>query len=197
MLPTHRLYGSPRYINSRPSIFGDTFLFLLLLLSSYTFFLSAWDNETIRNQLISGKSPLALHVSHFSFCVLKNCRHSHRQSPVFPIRWFICGEPPQYPHRPPQIPTTCCHQLLHLTHTSATLAQYFATFRPFWWLFYHNRYILTNLATFFEKTLAIVWKMSPVLPREREVWLSRHSVASLGVYSVQWAAEKQCFQQTQ
>ncbi len=45
----------------------------------------------------------------------------------------------------------------------------------------------------FEKTLAI-WKMSPVLPREREVWLSRRSVASLCVYSVQWAAVKQRIQ---
>ncbi len=36
--------------------------------------------------------------------------------------------------------------------------------------------------------------MSPVLPREREVWLSRRSVASLGVYSVQWPAEKQRIQ---
>ncbi len=33
--------------------------------------------------------------------------------------------------------------------------------------------------------------MSPVLPREHELWLSRRSVASLGVYSVQWAAGKQ------
>ncbi len=34
VFPTHRLYlgGPPRYINGRPSIFGDTFLFLLLLL---------------------------------------------------------------------------------------------------------------------------------------------------------------------
>ncbi len=36
--------------------------------------------------------------------------------------------------------------------------------------------------------------MSPVLPREREVWLSWRSVASLGIYSVQWAAEKQHIQ---
>ncbi len=36
--------------------------------------------------------------------------------------------------------------------------------------------------------------MSPVLPREREVWLSRRSVASLCVYSVQWASEKQRIQ---
>ncbi len=36
--------------------------------------------------------------------------------------------------------------------------------------------------------------MSPVLPRESEVWLSWRSVASLGICSEQWAAEKQRFQ---
>ncbi len=50
---------------------------------------------------------------------------------VFPTRWFICGGPPQYPHRPPQIPTAPCHQLPRLTHTNATSALYLATFRPF------------------------------------------------------------------
>ncbi len=79
------------YIYSRPSIFGDTFLFLLLLLSSYTFFLSARENETIRNRLTIGKSPLAPHISYGSFCVLKNCRHSHRQPPVFPIGSFVAS----------------------------------------------------------------------------------------------------------
>ncbi len=44
--PTHRLY-----INGRPIIFGDTFLFLLLLLSLTLFFLSIRDNETIRDRL--------------------------------------------------------------------------------------------------------------------------------------------------
>ncbi len=33
-----------------------------------------------------------------------------------------------------------------------------------------------------------------VLPRERKVWLSRRSVASLGVCSEQWAAVKQRIQ---
>ncbi len=65
------------------------------------FFLSARDNETIRDRLNSGKSPLALCVSYCSFCVLKKCRHSHRRSPpVFPIRWFICGGPQLLPSAP-------------------------------------------------------------------------------------------------
>ncbi len=90
VFPTHRLY-----INGRPSIFGGTFLFLLLLLS-LTLFLSARDNENICDRLTSGKSPLAPRVLYCSFCVLNNCRHSHRQSPVFPI-WFICDGPQQHP----------------------------------------------------------------------------------------------------
>ncbi len=131
MFPTHRLYlgGPPRYINGRPSIFGDTFLLSLQLF----FFLSARDNETIRDRLTRGKSPLARHVSYCSFCVLKNCPHSHRQALSL------------YLWRAATISTTRCHQLPHLTHKSVTLAQYLATFRPFWRLFSHNRYILTNL----------------------------------------------------
>ncbi len=35
--------------------------------------------------------------------------------------------------------------------------------------------------------------MSPVLPCESKVGLSPHSLVSLGVSSVQWAAEKQRF----
>ncbi len=36
--------------------------------------------------------------------------------------------------------------------------------------------------------------MSSVLAHEREIWLSRRSVTSLGVCSEQWAAEKQNIQ---
>ncbi len=138
MFPTHRLYlgGPPRYINGCPSIFGDTFLLSLTLF--FFFFLSTRDNETIRDRL-TRKSPLARRVSHCLFCVLKNCRHSHRQSLSLYL-WRVAT-----------ISTARCHQLPHLTHKSATLAQYLATFRPFWRLFSHNRYILTNLATFLDK----------------------------------------------
>ncbi len=57
------------------------------------FFLSARDNETIRDWITSGKSPLVLCVSYCSFCELKNVDTPS----VFPIRWFICGGPQQYP----------------------------------------------------------------------------------------------------
>ncbi len=104
------------------------------------FFLSARDNETIRDRITSGKSPLVLCVSYCSFCELKNRRHSLSVSHTLIYLW-----------RAATISTTHCHQLPRLTHTSATLAQYLATFRPFCWLFPHNRYILTNLAIFFKK----------------------------------------------
>ncbi len=103
------------------------------------FFLSTRDNETIRDRLTRGKSPLARRISYCSFCVLRNCRHSHRQALSL------------YLWRAATISTARCHQLPHLTHKCATLAQYLATFRPFWRLFSHNRYILTNLATFLDK----------------------------------------------
>ncbi len=135
MFPTHRL-GPPRYINGRPSIFGDTFLFLLLLLS-YTFFLTARDNETIRDRLTSWKSPRAWRVSHFSFCVLKNCRHSHRQALSL------------YLWRAATISTARCHQLPHLTHRARLSV--FSNFQTLLAAFFHNRYILTNLATFLKK----------------------------------------------
>ncbi len=50
------------------------------------------------------------------------------------------------------------HQLPRLSHTSATLALYLATFRTFWRLLFHIRYILTtNLVTFGKKIpLAII-----------------------------------------
>ncbi len=54
-----------------------------------------------------------------------------------------------YLWRAATISTARCHQLPRLTHTSATLALYLVTFRPFWRLFSLNGYILTNLATFF------------------------------------------------
>ncbi len=124
---------------------------------------------------------LALLVSYSSFCVLENCRHSHRQSPVFPIRSFICGGPPQY-----QPPAAISSRV-----TSATLALYLATWRPFWQLFFHNRYIL---ATFLKKTLAFInlEDISSTAPgREREVWLPAQCCFSLRLL---WAAEKQHIQ---
>ncbi len=65
-----QIYLRPKNITKYLSIFGDTFLFLLLL-SSYTFFLflSARD-KTISDRITSGKSPLTLSVSFCSFCML-------------------------------------------------------------------------------------------------------------------------------
>ncbi len=115
-----------------------THFFFLLLLLSLTFFLSARDNETIHDRLTIDNLP-----SHVRLVLCaRELWHSHRQPPVFPIRSFICAT----------ISNTSGHQFPHLSHTSATLAQYLATFRTFWWLFFHNEYILTtNLATFFEE----------------------------------------------
>ncbi len=102
-----------------------------------------------------------------------------------------------YLRRAASISTALCHQLLCLTCTSTTLALYLATLRPCWCLFFHNRYILTNLAKFFEKNVAFIHlkDVASTAPgREREVWLSRRSVAFLCVCSEQWAAEKQHIQ---
>ncbi len=90
MFPIHRLYlsGPPRYI------WWHIFVFINII--SYAFIIHR-DNETICDWLTVGKSPLVLHVLYGSFCVLENCRHSHIQSPGFPIHTFICGGPQQYP----------------------------------------------------------------------------------------------------
>ncbi len=72
------------------------------------------------------------------------------------------------------------------THTSATLAQYLATFRPFWRLFFPiKRYILTNLATFLKKTLAIVQleDVSSAAPRVRGLTPGAVSPLSASVLS--------------
>jgi len=105
---------------------GRIFMSAQVYFVTLFFILSARENETVRDRLTSGKSSLALSVSYFSFCVLKNCQLSHRKSPVFPIRSFIYGGPQQYP--PPSA--------ISSRVTSATLALYLATFRPFWRLFF-------------------------------------------------------------
>ncbi len=84
-------------------------------------------------------------------------------------------------HRPlPSAPASHTHE--------CDFSTIFCNFQTLLATFFHRIYKLTNLATWFG------WKMSPVLPREREVWLSQRSVSSLGICSVQWAAEKQCIQ---
>ncbi len=100
-----------------------------------------------------------------------------------------------YLWRAATISTAGCHQLPRLTHTSATLALYLVTFRPFWRLFSLNGYILTNLATFFGKNLSYrsVGRCLQCCPASASS-VSRRSVTSLCVYSVQLVAEKQHIQ---
>ncbi len=146
---------------SRPGIFVETFLFLLLLLSLTLFFLSARDNETIRDRLNSGKtSPRPMR-----FILLVLCA---QELSTLPQTISSVSHTLIYLWRAATISTPCCHQLPHLTHTSVTLALYLVTFRPFWRLFSLNGYILTNLATFFFlKTLAMVQleAVSSTVPR--------------------------------
>ncbi len=75
VFPTHRLYlgGLRRYINGRPSIFGDTFVFITII--SYVFFFFFFFirlrfNETICDRLTVGQSPLARTAR----SVCSNCR---------------------------------------------------------------------------------------------------------------------------
>ncbi len=76
------------------------------------------------SSFIAGYQSFQITLTRWEYC---NCSYT----PVFPIRWFICGGLPHYPHRPPQIPTAPCHQLPHLTHTSVTLAQLSDPFSAF------------------------------------------------------------------
>ncbi len=125
------------------------------------FFLSARDNETIRDQLNSGKtSPRPMR-----FILLVLCA---QELSTLPQTISSVSHTLIYLWRAATISTARCHQLPRLTHTSVTLALYLVTFRPFWRLFSLNGYILTNLATFFfKKTLAIVQleDVSSTVPR--------------------------------
>ncbi len=113
-----------------------------------------------------------------------------RDQPVFPNTLIYLWQPDAIStltatniHRPlPAAPASHTHE--------HDFSHIFSNFQTLLAPFFHKRYILTNLATFLDKPW-FSWKMSPVLPREREVWLSRHNVASLSVCSVQWAEEKQ------
>ncbi len=107
-------------------------------------------------------SPLALRVSYC--CVLKNCRHSHRQ-PCFPYDLFVAGR--NNIHHPlPSAPSS---------HTQeCDFSTIFSNFQTLLAAFFpHNRYILTNLATFLKKALAIVQleDVSSTAPRARAMIL--------------------------
>ncbi len=122
----------------RPGIFTAAQVYLVTHFCFYyyyyplTLFLSTRENETIRNRLTIGKSPLALHVLYGSFCVLDNCRHSHRQAPVFPIcsLWQAAS-------------TALCQQLPRDERDFSTI---FSNFQTLLADFIHNRFILTTLA---------------------------------------------------
>ncbi len=175
VFPTHGLYG-------RPSIFLVTYFCFYYYYYLLHFFLSARDNETIRDRLTSWKSPLARRVSHCY--VLKNCPHSHRRSPVFPICWFICGGLATISTAPlPSAPAS------H-THERDFSIIFSNTFRPFWRLFFPQQIHSDNLATFFEKNLSYrsVGRCLQYCPAS-DSSDSRRSVSSISVSSVQWAAE--------
>ncbi len=78
----------PIIINSHPSIFGNTFLFLLLLLS-LTLFLYARDNETIRDRLTVGQSPLARTARSVCFRTVDTPRDNLQCFPY--VRLFVAG----------------------------------------------------------------------------------------------------------
>ncbi len=90
------------------------FVFITIII----LFLSARENATIGDRLTIGQCPLALHVW-YGCARERSTPPPHRRPPVFPIRSFICAEPPQ----PPAI------------SSRATLALYLVTFRHFWRLF--------------------------------------------------------------
>ncbi len=166
MFPTYRLHLC---------IFGDTFFFSLILLS-LTLLLSTRDNETIHNRLTIGKSPVARTARSVCSRTVDTPTDNLQCFPY--VHLFVLGR--NSIHRP-------LHQLPHLSHTSATLAQYIATFRTFWWLFFHNRDILTYLATknLSYRSVGRCLQYCPVSARS-DSW---HSFAFLGVCSDQRAAE--------
>ncbi len=112
VFPTHRLYlaGRPSILTAAQVYLVTHFCFITIIILHFFFFLSARDNETIRDRLTSWKSPRARRVSHCLFCVLKNCRHSLRQALSL------------YLWRAATISTTRSHQLPPLTHKSATFS---------------------------------------------------------------------------
>ncbi len=83
---------------------------------------------------------------------------------------------------------TNIHYLLPLAPASLTHERDFSTifnnFQTLLAAFFHRIDKLTNLATFLEKPYGSVRRCRQCC--EREVWLSRHSVASLCVCSLQW-----------
>ncbi len=135
MFLTHRLYlgGPSKYINGRPNIFGDTFVFLLLLLSLTLFF--------IRRRKLNHPRSINYWTKLFPLPVrFVLCAWELLPTDNLQCLSFVAGR------------NKIHHPMPRLSHTSATLSQYLAPFRTFWRPFFHNRYILTtNLATFLKE----------------------------------------------
>ncbi len=121
----------------RPSTFGDTFLFLLLLLSSpYTFFIPPrkWNHQqSINYWKISPRSTcfvrLVLYARELSDTPTDNLQ-------CFPyVHLFV---------------VSCLNRPLPsgVTTERAWLSTIFSNFQTIWQIFFHNRYILTTLANF-------------------------------------------------
>ncbi len=116
----------------RPGILTAAQVYLVTHFCFYYYYyllhiLSARDNETIRDRLTSGKSPLAQRVSYCSFCVLKNCRHSHNLL-CFPYAdLFVAGR--NNIHRPlPSAPAS--HTIF--SNFQTVLAAFFPIIGTYW-----------------------------------------------------------------
>ncbi len=137
------------------------------------FFLSARDNETIRDQLTSWKSPLARRVSHCLFCVLKNCRHSHRQA--LSLYLYVAGR--NNIHHPlPSAPAS---------HTQeCDFSTIFSNFQTILVAFFPQQVHTNKPSDFFEKTLAIVHleDVSSTAPRARGLTLLAQCRLSLRLF---------------
>ncbi len=143
-------------------------------LTLFFFFLSAEIMKTIRDRLPSWKSPLALCVSHCSFCVLKSCRHSTDKLSLL----FVAGLQP--------ISTARCHSAPASPHTRARLSV-FSNFQNLLAAFFFPQQVHTDKPSdFFEKTLAIVLlefvSCNVTAPRVRDLTLPAQCRLSLRLF---------------
>ncbi len=166
MFPTYRLYLC---------IFGDTFFFSLILLS-LTLLLSTRDNETIRSRLTIGKSPVARTAR--SVCS-RTVDTPTDDLQCFPyVNLFVAGR--NNIHRPlPSAPASLTQE--------CDFSTIYSNFQNILVAFFHNRDILTYLATknLSYRSVGRCLQYCPVSARS-DSW---HSLALLGVCSDQRAAK--------